>query len=110
MKPEIVFCVYRPHAGKEAEFQKILATHVPTLKEAGLITDREPVHAKSLNGEYIEVFEWRNGKSAEEAHHHPMIAKVWESMGQVSSFTSLDQLAESKKPFTHFAPVSLLQQ
>jgi hypothetical protein len=106
MKPEIVFAAYRAHTGKDKELLRLLADHVPGLRKLDLVTDREPIVVQATDGTYIEIFEWRSGQAASVAHEHPAVAKIWEAIGSVSDFTSLDKLEETKKPFCHFAPVS----
>lgn len=105
--PEVVFALYKPHAGKDEELRRIISLHLPVLRRLELVTDRPAILAKSRNGTYIEIFEWRTAESAGLAHHHPEVAKVWEAMGAVSDFALLDSLEEGKEPFPHFEPVNL---
>lgn len=105
MTPEVVFALYRPHEGKDAELRKLLAEHIPTLRRLDLVTDRPPLLLKSKNGTYIEIFEWRTAESADLAHQHPEVARVWEPMGQIADYPALDSLEESKGRFPHFEPV-----
>jgi hypothetical protein len=105
--PEVVFALYRPHAGKDAELRRLIAQHVPTLRRLELITDRPAVLVKAKNGTYVEIFEWRSYEATRLAHEHPEVAKIWESMGTVCDLPTLDTLEETKKQFAHFEPVSL---
>jgi hypothetical protein len=106
MKPEVVFALYRPHAGKDAELRRLLTQHLPTLRRLELITDRPAILVRAKDGTYVEIFEWRTADSAGLAHQHPEVAKLWEAMGQVSDFPSIDSLAEAKERFPHFEPVA----
>ena len=72
MKPEIVFALYRPHEGKDAELRELIKKHIPTLRRLELVTDRAPILVKSKNGTYIEIFEWKSAESADQAHQHPV--------------------------------------
>lgn len=99
---EIVFAAYKPHPGKEKELEKLIGQHVPTLRELELITDRQPLTLKSKNGTYIEVIEWRDVNSADMAHEHPAVAKIWESMAKVSDFKAMNSLEETDSPFSHY--------
>lgn len=110
MKPEIVFAMYRPREGKESELLALIKEHIPTLRRFELITDRPSILVRSKNGTYIEIFEWRSKESAEVAHEHPAVAKVWEAMGGVSDFPGLDSLEEAAGKFPHFQPVNLLDE
>jgi hypothetical protein len=107
MKPEIVLALYRPHEGKDAELRRLIAQHLPTLRRLELVTDRPAILVRSEDGTYIEIFEWRTAEAADLAHQHPEVARVWEAMGQVADFPTLDALAEARKTFPHFQPVNL---
>jgi len=106
MTGEVVMALYKPHEGKDAELRKLIARHVPLLRNLELITDRPALLLRASNGTYVEVFEWVSHEAAR-AHDHPEVAEIWEAMGKVADFVSLDSLEESKRPFTHFSPVSL---
>lgn len=107
MKPEVVFALYRPHEGQDAELRRLLALHPPALRRLELITDRPVVLVKSKNGTYIEVFEWSTTDSARQAHEHPEVAKIWEAMGKIADLPNLNSLEEVKERFPHFEPVML---
>lgn len=104
MKPEVVFALYRPHPGKDAELRKLIREHLPVLHRLELVTERPTLLLRAKDGTYIEVFEWRSAESARVAHEHPEVARVWEGMGQIADFLSLDALPEAKEPFCHFEP------
>jgi quinol monooxygenase YgiN len=105
--PQLFVALYRPHAGKEEALKKLIAEHVPTLRRLELITDREALLMKAQDGTYVEIAEWRGPDSAEKAHQHPELAKVWEGMGKIADFPALESLKESKVRFPHFQPVGL---
>ncbi len=105
MNREIVFALYRPHPAKEKALEKLVRDHVPTLLRLGLVTDRAALHARAKNGTVIEVFEWTSRDAARRAHEHPEVARVWEAMGEVSNFVSLDTLEEATGTFPHFQPM-----
>ena len=107
MKPEVVFALYRPHAGQDAELRRLIARHLPVLRKLELVTDRPPILVRARDGTYIEVFEWRSEESARLAHEHPEVAKVWEAMGEIADFPALESLAEARERFSHFEPVAL---
>jgi hypothetical protein len=77
---------YRVKPGHEDEFLAILDGHGSTLRELGLVTDREvEVYVgaeKGIDGPLvIEVFDWVDEDASARAHTHPQVSKVWESMG-----------------------------
>ena len=106
MSGEVVMALYKPHAGQDAALRKLIARHVPLLRELELITDRPSLLLRAADGTYVEVFEWVSHEAAR-AHGHPEVAEIWEAMGKVADFVSLNALEESRRPFSHFAPVSL---
>ena len=103
----IVFAMYRPNEGKDADLRALIAQHVPALRALGLVTKRDPVLVKSRNGSYVEIFEWISDDASRSAHEHPQIAEIWEQMGVVGTFGRLSQLAEANSEFPHFQPVEL---
>jgi hypothetical protein len=98
----LAFAMYKPHEGKENELMDILKEHVPTLKELGLITDRQTAILKAEDGTIIEVFEWASEEAVEMAHRHPAIGQLWGKMGPIASFPPMKDLPEANKPFPGF--------
>ncbi len=106
MSAEVVFAAYRPRSGKGRELEKLVASHVPTLRKLGLATKREPIIVRAKDGTIVEIFEWVSNKAAHDAHEHPAVARIWEAMGKVADFVPLGALTESKRPFTHYKPMT----
>ena len=107
MATQIVFASYKPKEGKEIELLELIKKHVPTLRELELITDRPALTMKSKDGTFIEVIEWNDVASADRAHEHPAIAKIWESMEAISTFVPIGKLAEAEKTFSHYEVISI---
>jgi hypothetical protein len=105
MSAKVVFAMYRPNQGKDAELRGLIARHVPALKKLGLVTKRDPLLLRASDRSYIEIFEWVSDEAARKAHEHREIAEIWEQMGVVGSFGKLRDLAEVDKEFPHFVPV-----
>lgn len=92
-KPHTVICRYKVKPGKEQEMVQLLKKHWPTLHAAGLTTNDKPVIYRSLPsgrpGEdhhdapntFVEIYSWKNGRSAGIAHETPEVMAVWEPMG-----------------------------
>lgn len=104
-KAMVVFALYRPHPGKEAELLKLVARHCPTLRKLELITDRAPIVVRAADRTIIEVFEWRSEEIVKRAHEHPEVAAIWEALETVAETTTLASLAEAHEQFSHFEPV-----
>jgi hypothetical protein len=106
MTSEVVFALYRPHPGKDAELKALIHRHGPALKKSGLTTERPTLLLKAGDGTYLEIFEWVSSEASRFAHRDPEVGPIWMAMEAVADFVSLDSLAEAKRPFTHFTPVT----
>ena len=101
----LVICSYRPHPGHEDEARALMQSHVPLLREHGLITDRPVVQGVAQDGALVEIFEW---ESVEKSRGAPAIAEIgahWKAMSEVMDFVPLAELPEAKHPFAHFNPI-----
>ncbi len=107
MSEQIVIAMYRPDEGKRQDMLDYVKDHVGTLREYELVTDRPSLLMEAADGTLLEIFEWVSGEAAASAHEHPAIAKIWEGMGTVGSFSTLASLKESGSTFPHFTPVDL---
>jgi hypothetical protein len=101
--PIPVLCIYRPRKGAEAEFLALLEKHWLTLEEASLVTG-EParVWRGSSRGEgaiFVEMFEWKDQKAVEAAHHSPALMAVWEPMGALCESMEFIDIAPVPMPF-----------
>ncbi|MGG1674415.1 antibiotic biosynthesis monooxygenase [Neobacillus sp. NRS-1170] len=100
---ELVFmALYRPTPGNEEELMEVLKLHIPTLREEGLITDRELLTLQAEDGTIIEIAEWKSTEAIENAHQNPNVMAVWNKIGALSKLTSLSTLAEAQYPFPNF--------
>ena len=104
-KTEVVFALYRPKKGKAKLLEALARKHSPLLRRLGLITRRPTVLVRAKDGTLIEVFEWKSGQSVQSAHHHPAVARIWETMGMYGLFLPLKALPEAGSPFPHFSPL-----
>ena len=98
----LTFAMYKPNEGKETELMDILKDHIPTLKELGLITSREPATLKTEEGVIVEVFEWKSEEAVDMAHRHPAIGQLWGKMGGICTFPGMKDLKEAHQPFPAF--------
>jgi hypothetical protein len=87
-------CTYKVKPGKEAEMERLLAVHWPTLHRAGLVTDEKPHIYRGLPSEkpggahgaertYVEIMVWRDQDGPAIAHQTPDVMAVWEPMGAI---------------------------
>ena len=93
-KPLLNICTYKVKPGKEAEMERLLALHWPTLHKVGLVTDEKArvyrgLPSKKPGGEhgaartYVQILLWRDEKGPDLAHHDPNVMAVWEPMGAI---------------------------
>jgi quinol monooxygenase YgiN len=68
MSGVIVIVAYQPKPGKEREVIELVRSRVPTLRNQGLVTDREPTIMRARDGTIIEVSEWKSQESIDAAH------------------------------------------
>jgi hypothetical protein len=106
--PEIVFALYRPKPGREAELAAIVDTHVVELRNLGLVTDRAPIVARSRkDGTIVEAFEWASAEAIARAHRDPAVQAIWARFGECADYPSFGQLAEASEMFAGFEPLSV---
>ena len=101
----IVIVAYQPKEGKSAELKKLVRTHVPRLKQEGLVTDREPVILEATNGAIIEVFEWLSAEAIQQAHQNKAVYNMWGEFEAVCTYVPLNTLSETSNIFAEFTPV-----
>ncbi len=101
----IVIVGYKPFPGKEKDLDLLMKKHVETLRQEGLATLREPVLMRAGDGTVVEVFEWKSADAIAAAHSNPAVQKMWQSFGEICSFTPLSQLKEASDMFAEFNPI-----
>lgn len=79
---------YIPKKGKEAELLALVKEHEPALRKVGLVTSEPFVlwrayDIRKQREQFIESFEWKDGKASDVAHQTPEVMAVWEPMGPV---------------------------
>lgn len=107
-RTETVICLYRVKKGAERKFTRLLGRHWPLLRRLGLVTARKPKHFRGAERDgkplFVEIFDWRDGAAAEQAHEHPEVMAVWEPMGTLCE-------ARDGRPameFPHVQPLEVL--
>ncbi len=97
---------YRPLPGKEADFDALLAEHVPALREAGFVTASPTYRARSSDGTIIEIFEWKDEAAKNAAHLDPRVRAVWGRFEGLCEIRPLSATPESQRPFAGFEILS----
>ncbi|NHM30904.1 antibiotic biosynthesis monooxygenase [Neobacillus terrae] len=106
MSSIIFMALYRPKPGKENELKEISKGHTSTLREEGLITNRELLTLQAEDGTIIEIAEWKSSEAIEKAHHSVKVMSVWNKISSVAELTNLSSLAEAQVPFPNFKPIN----
>jgi len=101
----IVIVAYRPKPGKAAALKELTKTHVPRLKAAGLVTDREAVIMEAADGTIVEVFEWLSAEAIKQAHANPVVHQLWAEYAEVCDYVNLNSLTEAQNMFAEFSPI-----
>jgi hypothetical protein len=106
--PEVVFALYRPKPGREAELAAIVDTHVAELRKLGLVTERAPIVARSRkDGTIVEAFEWASAEAIGRAHRDPAVQAIWARFGECADYPTFGQLAEAGDTFAGFEPIAV---
>ena len=106
-QPVTVICSFRVKADCTEQFEDLLARHYAVMLEAGLATDKPPIHFKGddqgRGPHYVHIYEWVDDKAAGVAHNTPAVMAIWEPMGACVE-------ARGDRPamdFPHFRPLEL---
>lgn len=108
-----VICTYRVKEGAREAFLALLRRHWPTLRAAGLATDRPALHLESVSeGDsehdeqgttFVEIFSWATAESADLAHRMPEVMAIWEPMGGLVE----ERGGRPAMEFPHYRPLDL---
>jgi hypothetical protein len=100
----IVIVAYQPKSGKAEALKELTKTHVPRLKQQGLVTDRIPIIMETADGTIIEVFEWLSEEVIRQAHKNEAVLKMWGEYAEVCDYVPLNTLGETSTMFASFTP------
>lgn len=103
----IVIAAYRPKEGKREALRALMKTHLPTLREQQLVTDREPITMEAEDGTVIEVFEWRSEEAIEAAHSNPAVLAMWERYAEVCDYVPVAEVEGTDELFPNFDPLDV---
>jgi len=99
-----VIVAYQPKSGKAEALKELTKTHVPRLKQQGLVTDRIPIIMETADGTIIEVFEWLSEEVIRQAHKNEAVLKMWGEYAEVCDYVPLNTLGETSTMFASFTP------
>jgi quinol monooxygenase YgiN len=101
----IVIVGYKPKPGKNEALKALMKTHLPRLKQEGLVTDRESILMEAADGTIVEVFEWISEEAIQNAHKNPAVLQMWGEYGEVCDYVPVGSLAEAGNLFSGFEPM-----
>lgn len=102
--PRIVIVGYRPKPGKAQELDALMRTHLPVLKQEGLVTDRASILMRAKDGTVIEVFEWKSEEAIQQAHTNPNVLAMWAKYELCCEYVPVGNIAECDHIFSDFTP------
>jgi len=106
MSGVIVIVAYRPKPGKQTELLDLVRSRVPTLRNEGLVTNRDPTIMRARDGTIIEVSEWKSQEAIDAAHKNPNVLAMWNKFFAICDCVPLNTLAEAKEMFAEFEPIA----
>lgn len=107
MERVIVIACYKPKPGKQDALHQLLKTHIPRLKEQGLVTEQIPILMEAKDQTIIEVFEWKSAEAIERAHGNPVVLKMWEEFNEVCEYLPVSKIEETNNLFSEFSPIEI---
>ena len=102
----IVIVGYKPKPGKNEALKALMKTHLPILKQEGLVTDRESIIMEAADGTIIEVFEWVSDEAIRNAHTNTVVQKMWSEYSGVCDYVPVGNVAEIGNLFSEFEPLN----
>src|ERR1700753_4191570 len=100
-----VIVAYKPKPGKAEDLKALMQTHLPRLKQEGLVRDKESFIMETADGTIVEVFEWLSDEAIQTAHQNPEIQKMWGEYAAVCDYVPLGSLAEVGNLFAEFEAI-----
>lgn len=102
----IVIVAYRPKPGMQSRLRALMKTHVPRLREQGLVSERAPIVMEAEGGTVVEVFEWKSKEAIEQAHANEAVQRMWQEYAEVCEYVPIGQVPEASNLFSEFTPLS----
>jgi hypothetical protein len=96
---------YKPKPGCQEALLALVRDHLPPLRKAGLVTNRESIVMRTADGIIIEVFEWVSPEAIASAHSHPAVLELWKKFESVCTYEIPGNIEEFRKLFSHFESV-----
>src|ERR1700748_1682314 len=102
---QTVIVAYKPKPGKEDALKELMKTHLPRLKDQGLVRNKDSYIMEAADGTIVEVFEWLSEEAIQKAHYNPEVLKMWGEYAEVCDYVPVGSLTEAGSLFSSFEPV-----
>jgi hypothetical protein len=99
---KIVIACYKPKENKALLLKALMKTHLPRLRQQGLVTERESIIMEAADGTIVEVFEWLSEEAIQNAHKNPAVLQMWSEYAEVCDYVPIGNLAEAEDLFSSF--------
>lgn len=96
--------VYRPKEGSERKFLSLIKKHAPLLISLGGISDASFL-MKSIDGSYIQVFEWKSKAAKKVAMKSEILWDLWGKIEECSTKVKLSSVPEAKEVISNFKSI-----
>lgn len=96
---------YKPKPGQEGALLELVLNHLPPLRQAGLVTDRDPIIMQCEDGTIVEIFEWISQEKLASAHTDPVVQELWKKFEVACFYKVPAEIAEFQNMFGHFKAI-----
>ena len=95
--PVTMLVSYYPKKGRESNLLLLIKKHWAALNKEGLVSKMPPqvwraTDKRTSRNYFVEMFQWKDVKSSDIAHHTPGVMAIWEPMGDVLDKLELAQI------------------
>lgn len=102
----IVIVGYKPLPGCAEQLEALMKSHTDILRKEGLLSPRESVTMRAVDGTIVEVFGWKSSGAIEQAHSNPVVQKMWAEYSTVCTYIPIGEVPEASHLFSDFAPIN----
>jgi quinol monooxygenase YgiN len=102
----VVIVAYKPKPDRADELKQLMQTHLPRLKQQGLVRDKESYIMEAADGTIVEVFEWLSEEAIQNAHTNATVQDMWREYAEVCTYATLTSLPEAANLFAGFTPLN----
>jgi hypothetical protein len=99
---KIALIVYKPRPDRTQELIESLLQNIPIMRKLGYVTFREQTIAKSKAGSIIQIFEWEEESSQEQAMADPVVQEMWMRVAKISDFQKPMEVDEFNETLSMF--------